>query len=283
MSVQLRDPHTAAMILAFVFDTDSSAASFTVLVQHVLAAASGGDLHLTKLLLQAHGDVNAVDETGTTPLLGAVENGDAPMADMLRDKGANTAALRGDGADLTAIAIRHGHDALLDMARDQLDIRGFEAAGSIRAWSKTLTSVFLTPLFLTRLLLQAWEKGSNMEQSIDEIVGILGSLVEAMEREDVPGSRTGLRELRALVLYHNHFLRRPNEWPLPNGGQTFWQLATQGDFQKLLQCWEAARGNIPVIPTFTRVERQRQGYPVSPAGGGTQIFTFPYSPLIARV
>jgi hypothetical protein len=122
LSVKRQELHTVAILLVFTFHSGEEDVGFTVQDEHVFTAVSQGETEMVKLLLKAHGRVNATDEDGVTPLLLTAEKGDSDMVNLIRGKGARTDSLRNDGAGLVAIVIRHGHHNLVELAQQQVGL-----------------------------------------------------------------------------------------------------------------------------------------------------------------
>jgi hypothetical protein len=76
------------------------------------AAAMGGSMALTEILLAEGVDINVRDEEGFTPLLTAVESNHKELSEYLILKGANLKAKSNDGRDLFEVACRAGNIAL---------------------------------------------------------------------------------------------------------------------------------------------------------------------------
>ena len=150
LAVKRQEPHTVAMLLAFTFPSGEEEVGFTVQDEHVFTAVSQGATEMVKLLLKAHGEVNATDEEGVTPLLLAAEKGDSGMVNLLRERGARTDSLRNDGAGLVAIVIRHGHHNLADLAQQQVGFGQQQKSKDALEYARTLSAAFLTPPFLSR-------------------------------------------------------------------------------------------------------------------------------------
>jgi hypothetical protein len=88
---------------------------------------------------------------------------------------------------------------------------------------------------------------------------------------------TGLADLRALVLRNRGFLQHPDGWPMVDGERVLGQLAKQGGYGPLLECWEAARGQTVAIPTIIREKRQPVGHPVLFTGGARELGAFAHN------
>ncbi len=78
----------------------------------LLAAATGGSMALTEILLAEGVDINVRDEEGFTPLLTAVESNHKELSEYLILKGSNLKAKSKDGRDLFEVACRAGNIAL---------------------------------------------------------------------------------------------------------------------------------------------------------------------------
>jgi len=76
------------------------------------AAATGGSMALTEILLADGVNINVRDEEGFTPLLTAVECNHKELSDYLILKGADLKAKSNDGRDLFEVACRAGNIAL---------------------------------------------------------------------------------------------------------------------------------------------------------------------------
>jgi ankyrin repeat protein len=73
------------------------------------AAASERDASMVEFLLARGADVNAADDEGRTPLMGAAAAGDAALLKALLDKGADIDAVDKSGRTAWNHAVRNGH------------------------------------------------------------------------------------------------------------------------------------------------------------------------------
>ena len=81
-------------------------------VQPLHAAVAARSTAAVALLLERGADVNARQQVGYTPLMGAASGGREDLADMLLRNGADPSALSEDGKTAADIAREHGHEAL---------------------------------------------------------------------------------------------------------------------------------------------------------------------------
>lgn len=80
--------------------------------QRLLAAAAAGQLAAAREALAQGAPVNAADDTGRTALMLAAQRGDANMARLLQDAGADPLRTDRDGLSAIDYARRAGHEAL---------------------------------------------------------------------------------------------------------------------------------------------------------------------------
>jgi ankyrin repeat protein len=78
-------------------------------VQAIHAAVGSRNADSVALLLERGADVNARQQVGYTPLMGAAASGRGDIADLLLQHGADTALLSDDGKTAADIAREHGH------------------------------------------------------------------------------------------------------------------------------------------------------------------------------
>lgn len=81
------------------------------------AAAAGRHLAISRRLVDAGADVNAVQRDSYTPLQEAAQNGDEPLVELLLAAGADLSARTADGRSAADLATAAGHDALAERLR----------------------------------------------------------------------------------------------------------------------------------------------------------------------
>ena len=81
-------------------------------VQPLHAAVAARSAGAVALLLERGADVNARQQVGYTPLMGAASGGREDLADMLMRNGADPSAVGEDGKTAADIAREHGHEVL---------------------------------------------------------------------------------------------------------------------------------------------------------------------------
>ena len=92
----------------------SAVATNAMRVQPLHAAVSGRHVEAVSLLLEHGADVNARQQVGYTPLMGAAGAGRNDIADMLLARGADPSLTSDDGKTAAQIAVDHGHHALAE-------------------------------------------------------------------------------------------------------------------------------------------------------------------------
>ena len=90
----------------------SAVARNAMKVQPLHAAVAGRNLEVVRAILSAQPDVNARQQVGYTPLMGAAASGNREMVDLLLESGANPALVSEDGKTAADVAREHGHEAL---------------------------------------------------------------------------------------------------------------------------------------------------------------------------
>ncbi len=83
-------------------------------VQALHAAVASRNAETVALLINRGADVNARQQVGYTPLMGAASGGREDLADMLLRHGADPSLVSEDGKTAASIAKEHGHDALAE-------------------------------------------------------------------------------------------------------------------------------------------------------------------------
>ena len=81
-------------------------------VQPLHAAVAGRNIEVVRAILGAQPDVNARQQVGYTPLMGAAAAGNREMVDLLLESGANPMLVSEDGKTAADVAREHGHEAL---------------------------------------------------------------------------------------------------------------------------------------------------------------------------
>lgn len=81
-------------------------------VQPLHAAVAGRSLEAVKVLLAHGADVNARQQVGYTPLMGAAAAGRDDITDLLLARGADPSQTSDDGKTAAVIASEHGHPQL---------------------------------------------------------------------------------------------------------------------------------------------------------------------------
>jgi ankyrin repeat protein len=92
----------------------SVAAANEMRVQPLHAAVAGRDAEVVALLLARGADVNARQQVGYTPLMGAAGAGREDLVDLLLAHGADPSLVAEDGKTAASVARDHHHDALAD-------------------------------------------------------------------------------------------------------------------------------------------------------------------------
>jgi ankyrin repeat protein len=77
------------------------------------SAVAGNHTELARTLVEAGADVNAAQQDGFTPLMGAAQNGNAPLVRLLLAHGARPESLTGDGRSAADLAQEEGHGEVL--------------------------------------------------------------------------------------------------------------------------------------------------------------------------
>lgn len=78
-------------------------------VQPLHAAVAGRNVEAVRLLIERGADVNARQQIGYTPLMGAASAGRQDLVRLLLDHGADRTLLSDDGKSAADIAREHGH------------------------------------------------------------------------------------------------------------------------------------------------------------------------------
>lgn len=94
ITVQQRDSDTVSMLLSFTFGRGTHVFSRNPRDRHVFKAVAAGDVEMTDLVPGAGGNVNTLNEDGTTPVMFAAQLGEAQMIRSLQARGARMDVLR---------------------------------------------------------------------------------------------------------------------------------------------------------------------------------------------
>jgi ankyrin repeat protein len=106
-------PGTARLLLDRGADIGAVARNF-MKVQALHAAVASRNAETVSLLLERGADVNARQQVGYTPLMGAASSGRDELVDLLLRHGADPALVSEDGKTAADVAREHGHDALAE-------------------------------------------------------------------------------------------------------------------------------------------------------------------------
>ncbi|RJF72095.1 ankyrin repeat domain-containing protein [Deinococcus cavernae] len=87
-------------------------------VQPLHSAVAGNHLGTVRALLQAGADVNAVQQDGFTPLMGAVQNGNTDLVALLLSHGAAPDRRTADDRSAWTLAAQENHEGVLNLLRD---------------------------------------------------------------------------------------------------------------------------------------------------------------------
>lgn len=110
--------HVEAMRVLLAAGADACATPVNEMrVQPLHAAVAARNLEAVALLLDHGADVNARQQVGYTPLMGAASGGRDDIVDRLLAHGANPALVSEDGKTAADIAAEHGHAALAERLR----------------------------------------------------------------------------------------------------------------------------------------------------------------------
>ena len=83
-------------------------------VQPLHAAVASRNPDAVAAILEAHPDVNARQQAGYTPLMGAASSGRVDLLDLLLSRGADPALVTQEGKSAATLAREHGHTALAE-------------------------------------------------------------------------------------------------------------------------------------------------------------------------
>ena len=105
--------HVSTVRRLLAAGADAGAVARNVMkVQPLHAAVAGRNLEVVRAILEARPDVNARQQVGYTPLMGAAAAGNREMVDLLLEAGANPVLVSEDGKTAADVAREHGHDTL---------------------------------------------------------------------------------------------------------------------------------------------------------------------------
>lgn len=105
--------HTSTVGLLLARGADVGAAAHNEMkVQPLHAAAGSRNVDVVRAVLAGRPDVNARQQLGYTPLMGAAASGNQEMVDLLLDAGADPALVSEDGKTAADVANEHGHPAV---------------------------------------------------------------------------------------------------------------------------------------------------------------------------
>jgi ankyrin repeat protein len=113
LSAFFNAPATARLLLDGGADIDAVARN-VMKVQALHAAVAARSVETVKLLIDRGADVNARQQVGYTPLMGAAGSGRDELVDLLLRHGADASAVSEDGKTPSSIAREHGHAAIAD-------------------------------------------------------------------------------------------------------------------------------------------------------------------------
>jgi uncharacterized protein len=102
---------TVRLLLARGADV-RAAAQNAMKVQPLHAAAASRKPEVVRAVLTGHPDVNARQQVGYTPLMGAAAAGSQEMVDLLLDAGGDPTLVTEDGKTAADVATEHGHPDL---------------------------------------------------------------------------------------------------------------------------------------------------------------------------
>ena len=91
-----------------------AAANNAMKVQPLHAAVAGRSVEAVAAILEKGADVNARQQVGYTPLMGAAASGREDLVNLLLERGADPALVSEDGKNAATIAREHGHGALAE-------------------------------------------------------------------------------------------------------------------------------------------------------------------------
>ena len=105
--------HASTVRLLLARGADAGAAARNAMqVQPLHAAAASRNLETVRAVLTGRPDVNARQQLGYTPLMGAAAAGDPEMVDLLLAAGADPTLVSEDGKTAADVANEHGHPAV---------------------------------------------------------------------------------------------------------------------------------------------------------------------------
>lgn len=104
-------PSTVRLLLARGADVGAAARN-AMRVQPLHAAAASRNVEAVRAVLTGRPDVNARQQVGYTPLMGAAAAGDREMVDLLLAAGADPTLVSEDGKTAADVANEHGHPAV---------------------------------------------------------------------------------------------------------------------------------------------------------------------------
>jgi ankyrin repeat protein len=106
-------PSTVRILLRHGADVNVAAQN-AMKVQPLHAAVASRNVNAVAAVLEAGPDVNARQQVGYTPLMGAGASGNNDLADLLLSRGADPSLVSEDGKSAATIAREHGHTALAE-------------------------------------------------------------------------------------------------------------------------------------------------------------------------
>ena len=106
-------PSTVRLLLGRGADVHAAAQN-SMKVQALHAAIAGRNAEAVEAVLARGADVNARQQVGYTPLMGAASSGRDDLADLLLARGADPSLVSNDGKTAATVANEHGHAALAD-------------------------------------------------------------------------------------------------------------------------------------------------------------------------
>lgn len=113
--------HASTVRLLLARGADIHAAAQNAMrVQPLHAAAASRRLDVVRAVLSGHPDVNARQQVGYTPLMGAAAAGNQEMVDLLLHAGADPTLVAEDGKSAADVATEHGHPEVAHCLRGLL-------------------------------------------------------------------------------------------------------------------------------------------------------------------
>lgn len=92
-------------------------------VQPLHSAVAGKGYEVARLLVERGADVNARQQDGFTPLMGAAQNGDDAEVECLLSQGADPLAINEEGKTAASYASEAGHGDLAERLDDAVRMR----------------------------------------------------------------------------------------------------------------------------------------------------------------